>query len=171
MASKSVIAGVYDFAISYDTCKRLEYQDYSEWMTGGQFEPPTTYTLRITTPGGKEIDLAVSAQAPNIIKPEQLGFSGCLPSGIYKFTALSGQGVGGKSYTAQVGIFCEEKCGLLKATSKLRPGDDDSQVSRITRYIAYAENSASLGDYAQAVDWIEIVNTQLTQLNCTCKCD
>lgn len=170
MPTSSVIAGVYDFSLSYTTCKRLEYLDNSEWMVGGQYAVPTIYTIRITSPEGRFKDLQVFAQAPNILTPEQLGYSGCLPGGIYKFQALDGHGVGGHGYIKKVGIFCDEECGLQKAISKLQPGEDDSHIQKIKDSLYYARNAAELGDTSQVIDWLKIIKSELRRLNCACKC-
>lgn len=171
MANNSVIAGVYDFSLSYNTCKRLDYQDYSEWMTGGQFAPPVTYLITVKTPACDEREVEVHAQGPTRITPQQLGFSDCIPSGIYTFTAEACEGVGGKGYSKKVGIFCEEECALQQAQSRLKPGEDNADVLRISEYLVRAKLAAELDNESLALEYMGIIRDELRRLNCHCKCN
>lgn len=170
MAQNSVIAGSYDFGLLEVGCARLEYNDFSKWSTGGQFSPPTFYNVEVTTPAGAQHVLRVAANGPTAIRPEDLGYKECIPSGVYTFRAVRGQGVGGIDYYKRVGIFCEQNCGLQKAIGKLKPSEDPEKVIKIRDYLLRARNAAELGDFTTAIRYADIVDDELARINCSCKC-
>ena len=89
----SCIKNHYSIHISSEDCKKLIYQDESDWMAGEGFNIPETYPVTISIPSrSKEVTIDVKTKGRTVITSVDLFGSSdlmCLPDDIYCFSTES----------------------------------------------------------------------------------
>lgn len=105
----------FNYLISYDTCKRIVYQDTSSWV-----EEPLEYQIDVITPiNNTPITLTVPTTGVLVIDSVALGLSadyGNLPSGIYCITVTN---CNGDKLSLDFLNLCTYKCQLASLLAVL----------------------------------------------------
>lgn len=163
----------FSYNISYDTCKRIIYQDTSSWI-----EEPVEYQIEIITPlNSTPITLTVPTTGILIIDATALGLSedyGNLPSGIYCITVTN---CNGDKLSLDFINLCTYKCQLASLLAVLDLGCSSYELDKeIKEYL----NIMLLIQGAEAkfnCDWcskdevkklVTLIKSKLVAKKCSC---
>jgi len=162
----------FSYQISFDTCKRIIYQDTSTWV-----EVPEDYVITITTPTNQVVDVTVVTSGVTIITSITLGISDTevnLPSGVYCIEVTN---CNGDKIIKNFLNVCTYECELanLLALVDLTKCNDDLEKELKDYYLI-----KTLIDGAKAkfeCDWCSIkevkelllyIKKKLSKLDCHC---
>lgn len=161
----------FNFTISYNSCKKIVYQDTSEWV-----ETPVEYTIQLTTPiNSTPIELVVPTEGFLVIDNTTLGISeGNLPSGIYCVTTTN---CNGDKLSLDFLNLCTYKCQLanLLAVLDLSAANYDLEeqikdYQQIKLYLDAAEAKFNC-DWCSKEDVITLIKeikNKLSTKKCNC---
>ena len=158
----------FDINLDMLDCQTLYLTDLSNWNTGGGYELPTTYSIKVTLPtSNKEVTIEVKPQESTILKGEDLEVGECFPDGIYCFSTESC----GVIYTRNKAITCLTECRIERLTEKLAKQEVrlDKYVE-ITNYLTIIKSSAESGQPKKAAELYKILQKELDNLDCECSC-
>ncbi|HMT02026.1 MAG TPA: hypothetical protein PKD00_01740 [Burkholderiales bacterium] len=164
----------FGYNISYDTCKKIIYQDATVWV-----EEPSTYEISITSPASNTpVTLTVPTTGVLVITSGMLGLTEDtnLPSGIYCVTVVNCNGdVIQKDFIN----LCTYECQLanLIAVIDLTACNEENVAEEIAFYTfikmliegAKAKFDCDWCSVKELKELLLYIKKKLDKHNCTCK--
>ena len=156
----------YDFIFSYIDCKKLTYQDISEWVSNVK---PTSYVINITFPGfDTGVDVEVFTNKVNIFNAEELlgdkNFS--FIDGVYCFKVDNY----GNKYIRNAANVCQLSCKLdhLIAQANLNDIRDYEKIQHIEFLLDSVKINARLNKPDKSIEFLKKAADELSCVKCKC---
>lgn len=162
----------FSYQISFDTCKKMIYQDTSVWV-----EEPEEYTITISTPTNQTVDVVVVTEGVTIIDSIILGISSeqvNLPAGIYCITVTN---CNGDTITKNFLNICTYECelanllalvDLTKCNEDLEKELKDYQFIKLLIDGAKAKFECDWCSIKEVKELLLYIKKKLSKLDCSC---
>lgn len=156
----------YDFIFSYIDCKKLIYQDVSDWTSNVK---PVSYIVNITFPGfDTGVNVEVFTDKLNIFTSEDLldnkNFS--FTDGVYCFKVDNY----GKKHIRNAANICQLSCKLdhLIAQADLNDIKDYENIQHIEFLLDSVKINARHNKPEKAIDFLKQAAKELSCVKCKC---
>lgn len=165
----------YSYNITNNTCKRIIYQDISEWIN-----VPETYEIRIKYPGGSNfITITAYTNYPTIINSIILGLSTTeevnLPAGVYCIEVTNCNGDIFKMDFLNTCIYECELANLLASVNFLNCSDNKADIEKYKEIKLLIEGAhgkfhCNWCSLQEVKDILDIIAKKLKTISSNCKC-
>ena len=157
----------FDFTLESLDCQTLVFTDLSSWMDDENYIIPEQHLITVVLPNSVERQINIKPRSNTVIKGEDLGVGKCIPDGIYCISIESC----GIKYTRNASVTCQIECKIDELVKRLSKGEIDiERVTELRSDLEIIKSSIKIGQPKKAIDYHEILQTKLDNLNCECNC-